>query len=73
MMSEVSRDISEHVNVINVFHDINSTSMKNGNQNLLWGNILLKVINVFRGENLTLFTVTTIHSIQKLQKIKTPK
>ena len=38
------------------------------------GGILLKVINVFHGENLALFTVTSIHSIRKsTKKTETPK
>ena len=36
--------------------------------------ILLKVINVFCSENVTLFTVTSIHSISKSKnKTETPK
>ena len=36
--------------------------------------ILLKVVNVFRSENLALFVATSIHSIRKSTKKKeTPK
>ena len=56
------RDTSEHA----VFHDVNS---------ILYtaypmAGILLKVINVFRSENLALFTVTSSHCIRKSTKKK---
>ena len=62
-MAKASGHISKHVNVINVFHYVNS---------ILYTvpRILLKVSNVFLRENLPLFTVTSIHSIQKKKKQK---
>ena len=65
-MAKASGHISKHVNVINVFHYVNS---------ILYTvpRILLKVSNVFLRENLPLFTVTSIHSIQKKKKTETPK
>ena len=66
IMAKASGHISKHVNVINVFHYVNS---------ILYTvpRILLKVSNVFLRENLPLFTVTSIHSIQKKKKTETPK
>ena len=58
-MAEISVRTSERVNVTNILLDVNS---------ILYtvhpmARILLKVINVFCGENLAVFTVTSIHSI----------
>ena len=65
IMADVSRHTNEHVNFVKIFHDVTSYSM---------AGILLKVINVFHGEDLALFTVTSIHSIWKsTKKTETPK
>ena len=58
-MADVSGHTSELVSFVNIFLDVTSYSM---------AGILLKVINVFRGEELALFTVTSIHSIRKSTK-----
>ena len=52
---------SELVNVINIFHDVDSTLYT-------VNNIHPKVITVIRSENLALFTVTRIHRIRKSAK-----
>ena len=67
LMAEVSGHISVLVNVINVFHDVNSvlhtvTSIHPKVE------ILLKVSNTFCSEYLALFTVTSIHIIRKSAK-----
>ena len=59
IMADVSGHTSEHVNLVNIFLDVTSYSM---------AGILLKVINVFRGEDSALFTVTRIRSILKSTK-----
>ena len=64
-MAKVSGHISEHVNAINVFDYVNSVLYT-------VPRILLKDSNVFLRENLPLFTVTSIHNIQK-NKTETPK
>ena len=66
IMAKASGHISKHVNVINVFHYVNS---------ILYTvpRILLKVSNVFLRENLPLFTVTSIHRIQKKKKNRNPE
>ena len=60
VMAEVSRHISVHVNVINVFHDVNSVlhTVTSIHPKV---DILLKVSNPFCSEELALFTVTSIH------------
>ena len=65
-MAKASGHISEHVHVINVFHYVNS---------ILYTvpRILLKVSNVFLRENLPLFTVNSIHSIQKKKEKQKPQ
>ena len=62
--AEVSGHASEHVNIIHVFHDINSIlyTITNIPSN---AGILLKVSHVFRSGNLPFFTLTSIHSIRK--------
>lgn len=53
---------SEHTNVINTSHDVNSILY--AVTNIHWkAVILLKLINVSRSKNLALFTVIIIHSI----------
>ena len=69
IMAEVSGHTSKHVNVNNIFHDINSILHT---VHSMVG-ILLKVINVFIGENLASFTVTSISSIWKSTKKKNSK
>ena len=66
IMAKASGHISKHVNVINVFHYVNS---------ILYTvpRILLKVSNVFLRENSPLFTETSINSTQKKKKTETPK
>ena len=72
IIAEVSGHISKHVNIIKVFHDGNSKPKLVTNIHLKT-RILLKVVNVFRSDNLTLFMVAGIHSIQKCTKTDTPK
>ena len=66
-MAEASGHISEHVNVINVIYDVNSISYTATNIHPKAGilGMLLKVINVFRSENLALFIVSSINSTRK--------
>ena len=60
------QDTSEH----DVFHDVNSILYTG----YPMARILLNVINVFCSENLALFTITSIHCIQKSKKkTETPK
>ena len=68
-MAEVSGYISEHVNVIDVFLDVNSILYTVTNIHPKAG-ISLKLIDVFHSENFALFTVTNIH---KKYKKETPK
>ena len=63
-MVGVSRHISEHVNVINNFHDVNSFLHTTHPIT----RILLKILNVLRGKNEALFMVSSIHSIGKSTK-----
>ena len=67
VMTEVSAHISEHVNFIYAFHDVNSTLYAATNINHKAG-ILLKVPNVFPNVNFTLFMEASIHSIRKREK-----
>ena len=67
--AEVSGHASEHVNIIHVFHDINSILYTITNIPSNPG-ILLKVSHVFRSGNLPFFTLTSIHSIRKSTKKK---
>ena len=60
---------SKLVNVIIVFHDVNSVLYTVTNIYPEAG-MLQKVITVFQRENLALFTVTTIHSIWKNTKLR---
>ena len=64
--AEVSGYTSDLGNVTNVFcfHDLNLLLYTVSNIQSKAG-VLLKVGNVFRCENLALFTVTSIHSIRK--------
>ena len=55
-MAEVSEHISEHANVVDVFHDINS--------------VLSGFYQCIRSENVTLFTVTKINSMRKSNQSK---
>ena len=64
IMAEVRRHTSEYV-----FHGANSILYKAH----LMAEISLKVTNVFRSENLALFTVTSIHCIRKSTKKEAPK
>ena len=64
IMAEVRRHTSEHV-----FHDAHSVLYTVHPM----AEILLKVANVFRSENLALFTVTSIRCIQKSTKKEAPK
>ena len=58
---------SEHVKAINFFHDVNSLhTVTNIHPKI--SSRFTKVINVFRSENLALFTVASIHKIQKVKK-----
>ena len=67
IMVDTRTHINEHVKVINIFHDVNSSLYTVTKIHIKTG-ILLKVINLFRNENLTLFTLTNIHSIQNVQE-----
>ena len=62
IMAEVGGHTSEN----DVFHDVNSILYTAYTMAV----IFLKVINVFRSENLALFTVTSIHCIRKSIKKK---
>ena len=62
-------EVSELVNVVDVFHDVNSILYGVNNIYQKVG-ILLKVINVFHSGNLSLSTVTSIHSIRKSTKLR---
>ena len=53
-MAEVSGHISKHMNVINVFRDVNSIFYSAGIHS-----------NAFRRGNLTFFQITRTHSISK--------
>ena len=64
---EVSGHISVLVNVINVFHDVNSV-LHTVTSIYPKVEILLKVSNTFCSEYLALFTVTSIHIIRKSAK-----
>ena len=66
IMAEGSGHISEYVNVTNVFHGVNSFFYTVHPM----ARILLEVVNVFRSENLPLFTLTSIQSIRKSTKNK---
>ena len=48
-----------------VFHYVNSVLYTVSN---IYSEILLKIITIFRSENLALFTVTSIRSIRKSRK-----
>ena len=65
----IMAEVSELVNVIDVFHDVNSILY---GVNIIYQKvgILLKVINVFHSGNLALSTVTSIHSIRKSTKLR---
>ena len=63
-MAEVSGHTTDRMNIVNVFHDVNSILYTT---HPVAGN-LLKVIIVFCNENLTLFMLTIIHSIRKSTK-----
>ena len=65
IIAEVGRHTSEH----DFFQDLNSILYT---ANLMNGT-LLKVIDVFCNENLALFTVTSIHGIQKSTKNRNTK
>ena len=67
-MAEVSRHTSEPVNAINIFHNVNSILYT---AHPMMAKILLKVINVFRGECLALFTVTSIRKSTKNRNSET--
>ena len=67
IIAEVSRHTSDHVNVINIFYDINSILHR---AHGILG-VLLKTINVFCGENLALLTVISI--LKKLRNKMKPK
>ena len=69
LMAEVSGHISEHVNV---FHDVTSTLYTITNI-YLKADILLNAINILHSDNLALFFLTTIHSIQNSTKTETLK
>ena len=64
---------SEHVNAINLFHDVNSTlyTVTNIHSKARLG--FTKVINVFRSENLALFMVASIYIIGKSTKNRKSK
>ena len=66
-MVEVSTHISEHVNFINVFPDVNSNLYAATNIHHK-ARILLKHVNVFDNVNFTLFMVASIHSIRKKKR-----
>ena len=66
-MVEVSGHENEHLNSIDVFHDVNSILHTVTNIHIKAG-ILLKVFNLFCSENFALFKVTSIHSIRKSAK-----
>ena len=71
-MAEVIRHINEHVNVIDVFHDVNSILHTVTNIHTK-ARILLKVFNLFHSDNFALFKVTSIHSVRKsTRKTKKP-
>ena len=63
MPCALERHISEHVNIIKVFHDANSI-LYTVTDIYLKAEILLEAINVFRSEKLALFTLTSIYSIR---------
>ena len=63
-MAEVIGHINEHVNVIDVFHDVNSILHTVTNIHTK-ARILLKVFNLFHSDNFALFKVTSIHSVRK--------
>ena len=62
--------ISENVNFINVFRDVNSTLYGRFNTET---EILLKVVNVFYNVKLKLFMVTNIHARKRTRKSKLGK
>ena len=64
IMAEVRRHTNEYV-----FHGANSVLYTTHPM----AEILLKVTNVFRSENLALLTVTSIHYIRKSTKKEAPK
>ena len=71
-MAEVIGHINEHVNVIDVFHDVNSILHTVTNIHTK-ARILLKVFNLFHSDNFALFKVTSIHSVRKsTRKTKNP-
>ena len=61
-------EVSKHVNVINVFHDVNSI-LYGVNNIYSKARIFPKVISVFYGRNLALSTLTSTHR----KKTGTPK
>ena len=66
-MVEVSGHLSEHVNIINVFPDVNSILCTVTNI-YPKARILLKLFNVFLSENAALFMEMSISSIRKFTK-----
>ena len=66
-MAEVSGHLSEHVNIINVFPDVNSILCTVTNI-YPKARILLKFFNVFLSENAALFMEMSISSIRKFTK-----
>ena len=61
---------SDHVNAVNIFHDVNSilnTITNVGHPKARPG--FIKAINIFRSENLALFTVASIHKSKQFKNI----
>ena len=71
IMAEASVNISEHVKVINIFHDVRSI-LYTVTDIYPKAGVLLKVINVIHSVNLPLFIVNNIHSIRKSTANKSP-
>ena len=67
ILAEVSGHLSEHVNIINVFPDVNSILCTVTNI-YPKARILLKFFNVFLSENAALFMEMSISSIRKFTK-----
>ena len=64
IMVHTRTHVSEHLNVINIFHDVNSSLYRATKTKIhIKAGLLLKGINLFRNENLTLLKLTNLHSI----------
>ena len=72
IMAEVSGHISEHLHFIRFFHDVDSILYMLTDIHTK-ARILLKDFNVFRSENLALYTVTAFIASEKVQKTETEK